>query len=236
MKSHETIESLMARMTEEGQLEANERCRIIEKVLRKIARHPSLYHSRHLEYLEALDKTFEWFLRNIERFEKQPDKSVEESLLIWINSYLARRIQDLYTPQRAKKYESLSLDQVVFSDSESQVAWIEKISNSNLKPPILSGLDGYIARLEKTQKAKTLAQIEDYIRCDPDQLLQNLAPKKHKKCHCQMLSERRLLKDPADKFSSLSREFNINYQTLKSHWEAKCKPHLQKMYRTFDAE
>ena len=110
------------------------------------------------------------------------------------------------------------------------------MSDSNLQAITLSGLDAYIESLERTQKAKTLAQIEEYIRRDPDKLLRNLSPKKNKKCHCQILSERRLLNDPADRFSSLSREFNINYQTLKSHWEAKCKPCLQEIYRSFDGE
>ena len=139
MKPSETLESLILKVTERVQLDATERRRVIERILSKIVRHPSLYRSKHPDYLEALDKTFEWFIRNIERFKQQPNKSVEESLLIWINSYLARRVQDLYIPQK-KKYEILSLDQVVFSDSESQVSWVEQMSDSNLQAWNLAGM------------------------------------------------------------------------------------------------
>ena len=71
--------------------------------------------------------------------------------------------------------------------------------------------------------------IRIYVEQDPENRLTNCYPRQAPHCHCQCLGVRLLLQEPPDRLSTLAREFNINYQTLSSHWKRKCLPLLREI-------
>jgi len=49
----------------------------------------------HLNYLEALDLTWEWVCQAIDGFEPRPHESIHKSLIAWINQHLKQQLLDL---------------------------------------------------------------------------------------------------------------------------------------------
>ncbi|NET71699.1 MAG: hypothetical protein F6K62_12410, partial [Sphaerospermopsis sp. SIO1G2] len=68
----------------------------INRLLIECQNLPGLLKYSHHLYLEALDKTWEWVIKNICKFQPKPHIPVSKSLVIWINGYLRWRIKDLY--------------------------------------------------------------------------------------------------------------------------------------------
>lgn len=228
MGKRNDLEELIYQLTENAELGGVERSRLRNRFLIKVSKLEGLYRSRHIEYLEALDKTFEWLINSLEKFKPTPGRSVEESLTTWINGYLRYRVMDLYIA--SNKNEIYSLDQPISSQEKSSYNWLDEISNANAEVPVLSGLEAYIERIETAEKMFTLKKLEEQIKFDRHNNLKNCHLRNRKNCNCQMLSNRLLIKDPPDRFPDISREFDVNYQTLKSHWERKCKPCLREIY------
>ncbi len=196
------------------------------RLLTLLQRLPGLARSVHPDYLEALDRTWEWVGRNICTFKPRANLSLQESLVKWVNGYLYWRIRDLpgvETPNQMR------LDRIIGQEAGSKTTRLEQLSETGLKPPTLSGLDGQVDAQKQQAIQQIVLSLEQYIEADPDGLLRNCHPRKHPDCNCQVLSQRVLLKYPPDRFADISRDLGINYQTLKSHWEKKCKPLLQKL-------
>lgn len=199
--------------------------RCLNRLLFYIQKSQKVYKDSHPDYLEALDKTFEWLIRNLEDFQPQIGITIEESFFRWINSYLKMRILDL---KIAQTKNPLSLDQSIDEGSNQKVSWGDQMSDTNLMaPPTLSGLDGYIAQLKQQKDRTIVSKLERYVEEDLENKLKNLHIRSESRCNCQYLSQKALFQNPPERFSNLSRDLNVNYQTLKSHWEAKCKPCLQ---------
>lgn len=173
--------------------------------------------------LDSLNRTWEWLSRNIKNFEPRTS-SIREDLVKWIKGYLYWRIRDLAVPNSLAEY---SLDEIT-KDSEGveNTTKLEQLSNLTL-----SGLEAHIEQLQRQSQQRLVLKLEHYIEQDPNRKLRNCYPRKHPECNCQLLSQRLLsiFKDPPDKLADLAEEFNINYQTLTSHWKRKGIPLLQKI-------
>ncbi len=49
----------------------------------------------HINYLEALDLTWEWVCQSIDDFEPRPHESIHKSLIAWINQHLEQQLLQL---------------------------------------------------------------------------------------------------------------------------------------------
>jgi len=204
------------------------RQRAMNRLLAKLQKLPGLTKTSHPDYPEALDRTWEWVSRDICKFELRSGRSMEAALVTWINGTLYWRIKDLAP---IEDYTQYRLDKTMDSSGESKTTQLDLVSETHLGSPTLSGLDGHIERLRQQKIQRVALDLEDYIYTDPEGTLRQSHPRKHSDCNCQFLSQRLLLKEPRDRAATLSRELDINYQTLKSHWEKKCKPLLQSIAR-----
>ncbi|NEP44104.1 MAG: hypothetical protein F6K35_34710, partial [Okeania sp. SIO2H7] len=97
----------------------------------------------------------------------------------------------------------------------------------------LSLLEQKIAELQEAKRESQGRAIEQYIREDPEGELGNCHPRHHPNCNCQQLAIELLLEEPPKRISHISRELEVNNQTLYSHWKKKCLPILQKIALKF---
>ncbi len=191
----------------------------MNQLLREIQQLPELKKSTHPNYPEALNLTLEWVSRKITQFE-QRQPSISTSLSNWVNGYLGWRIQDLSSPE---KNAPISLDAPIAVDAGARTR-LEQLPDFTL-----SGLDGMIESAQKETIQRIGLELELYIEQDPEENLRNSYPRSYPECNCQLLSLRRVLKDPPDKFQDLAEELKVKYTTLNSHWKRKCEPLLQEI-------
>lgn len=203
--------------------ESREWRKAMHRLLIELQQLPGLQKSSHPDYLHALNQTWEWIGRNICRDFKPRPGTLQQSLVKWINGYLYWRIKDLYSMQSSNL---ISLDKPIANLKEG-TPLVEQLSETSLKSPTLSGLDGYIEQLQQ-QKIKRLGlELERYIQRDPNKKLQKCHPRAEPNCNCQLLSQRRYLQDPPDLFCDIARELNMPLGQLTNHWYGRCKPLLQ---------
>ncbi|MBW4681569.1 MAG: hypothetical protein KME19_15835 [Microcoleus vaginatus WJT46-NPBG5] len=203
-----------------------EKQKALNRLIAHIQQLPGLSKSSHPDYLEALNRTWEWVSQNIHTFKPRPP-SVQISLVKWINGYLYWRIQDLYIPDERF---SRSLNEIS-ENNEADFNPLEKLSETGFGTPSLSGIEGYIEQLQREEKQRIGLEIEKYIQQDPEGKLEKCHPKANFECNCRLLSKRLYLNEPPDKLSEIARELKINYQALVSHWKRKCLPLLQEIAR-----
>lgn len=183
-----------------------------------------LGQSSHPDYLDALNRTWEWVNRSLcEKFDPN-SPNLQKRLTQWIDSYLYWRIRELY---HSNSKSSGRLDIELFSGSS--LSLIDSLPDRADFALTRSGLDGYIEQLERQQTQNIGEQLERYIQSDRENRLKSLHPKDYPQCNCQFLSQRLLLQYPPAKYTQLARELGINPQTLISHWKRKCLPLLQEI-------
>ncbi|NET55226.1 MAG: helix-turn-helix transcriptional regulator [Symploca sp. SIO2E6] len=214
-----------------GNLDLNslDRRRAVNRLLIELERLPGRLQSSDPYYLEALDKTWEWVSKSICTFQQRPHLSLEESLVKWINGYLAWRIRDLYLKQNPQYTKEISLDTPTNPSAENSSTLLEQLSETNLGPPTLTGLDGYLEANRTKIIQEIFARFEDYVEKDPEGILRNCYPRNCHQCHCQLLCQRLLFQETPVKVSQLARNLGVNHQTLRYHWKAKCLPLLQRI-------
>ena len=188
------------------------------------------------DYLfDALNLTWEWLSRNIRKFEPRTS-SIRADLVKWINGYLYWRVKDLSKPDS----DVVSLDAPTKDlEGVDGTSWIDRLPDQGSmlgtpsNPSVLSGLEIYIEQLQRQSEQRVVLELALYIEQDPKRKLGNCYPRDHPECNCQLLSKRLLFifKDPPDKLTDIAQEFNINYQTLVSHWKRKGLPLLQTIAR-----
>lgn len=198
-----------------------QRRKALNRLLIELQRLPGLKRSQHPEYLDALNQTWEWVNNSICSQFNWDKPDVQQRLVQWLNSYLFWRIKDRLAPNQKA---AMSLDAPI---GEGHTDFLSGLSETGLVTPTRHGLDGYIDRLEQEQQQNIALLLEKYIETDPEGKLQTCYPKGHPECNCQTLAQRVLLQNPPEKFATIAREYDINYQTLKSHWERNCRPLLQ---------
>lgn len=188
--------------------------------------------------LDALNQTWEWFSRNIKHFEPR-SSSIRTDLVRWIKGYLYWRVKDMDAPDPLLgKMLQFSLDEAIANNQDGeQITWLERLSEQGQltgtpsNPRVLSGLEAYIEQLQRQSEQHLVLKLALYIEQDPERQLQDCYPRRHRECNCQVLSQRLLFifKNPPDKLADIAREFQINYQTLVSHWKSKGLPLLQQI-------
>ena len=199
-----------------------ERQKALNRLLVNLQKLPELLRSKHPDYLDALNRTWEWFSHNICETFKPLKDSFQKSLTTWINGYLYWRIKDLPSSQA-----HLSLDTVI-RGSNNLETYLDQLPESS-NSLTLKGLDAYLSKLDN-QKLQTISlKLEHYIEQDPDGQLRACHLRNSPHCHCQFLAKKLLLKNPPERLASISRELKINDRTLRSHWKNKCLPLLQEI-------
>ncbi len=200
----------------------------MHRLLLELQQLPGLLKSSHPDYLQALNQTWEKISRDIGREFEPRSESLEKSLVNWINGYLYWRIKDLYS---SKASTPLSLDAPIKKDEE-QTTLIELLADTGLKTPELDGLDLYIEQLQQQTIQRLGGRMKDYIEQDPQNKLKNCCPRAYPNCHCQLLSQRRYLKEPPDTFENIAQELYLPLRQLTNHWYGRCKPLLQEIAKS----
>lgn len=175
----------------------------------------SLIKDKHLDYPEALNKTWKWVSENLNKFQLS-SPSFSHSLQTWINGYLYWRIKDLYiinTPP------SVSID---YGDEFSETGFVA---------PPLSGLDALEKSEEEKQLNLVLEEIRRYVEADPDCILKNFHPRGHPECNCQLLIKRLIFQNPPDTLANIAREFYINYQNVNTYWQHTKRQNCRQMLK-----
>jgi hypothetical protein len=168
----------------------------------------SLIKDKHLDYPEALNKTWKWVSENLNKFQSS-SPSFSHSLQRWINGYLYWRIKDLYT---------------------SVSDW-EEFSERDFVAPTLIGLDALEKSEEEKQLNLVLEEIRRYVESDPDCILRNFHPRGHPECNCQLLIKRLLLQNPPDTLADIAKEFDINYQNVNTRWQHTKRQNCRQMLK-----
>lgn len=196
----------------------------IHRLLVELQQLPGLLKSSHPDYLQALNLTWEKVSRDICKDFEPHSQSLQQSLVNWINSYLYWRLKDLHS---LKVTYPVSLDRPF--GKEGSISLIEQLSDTGLNTPSLSGIDAYIEQLQQQTLQRLSLKIEYYIEQDPHKKLQNCYPHAYPCCHCQLLSQRRYLKEPPDTFQNIAQALNMPLKQLTNHWYGRCKPLLQEI-------
>jgi hypothetical protein len=225
---------------------AEKRRMALNALLRKLQKLPGILKSSHQDYPEALNLTWEWVCRNIDKFYAD-DKNVAENLKHWLNGYLYWRIHDLYSPD--EKYIKLGSEKIKVGfipidpphsrendgGSDTMVDRLAK-PEDQMGNSFLSLIDRQIQEAQTEERRNLAQKIATYIKQDPDQRLQRCHPKGKPRCNAQFLAMRLCLQDPPATQTSLSEELQIPHQTLVSHWKYACRKLLNKIIQELSDE
>ncbi|MBP0016105.1 MAG: hypothetical protein J7647_00955 [Cyanobacteria bacterium SBLK] len=212
----------------------------MNRLLLEIQNLQGLTQSTHPDYPAVLNDILLRLTEEIHEFEPQ-HSSLTASLVAWIELKLRLKyaVRDLHrsprsrartTPKTIKeefreqsRKKPLSLDTPVASEA-----------GETFRDRLSSPLDNFwelqaeIEREQQQQKHVRIGlKLQDYIERDPEGKLQGCHPKAYPYCHCQMLSQRLLLKHPPDRLAQIAKEFQIKYHTLNWHWHNKALPLLR---------
>lgn len=204
-----------------------QRQKALNKLLMIVQQLPGIKKDHHQDYLEALNQTWEWVCRSIDKFKVNPGDSLQNSLVKWINGYLKWRIKDLYVPD--SKYPTISLDQAISNDEGSKVTKLDILPDSQSENITLDLLDKKIAEIQKRSRHAWGERISRFIEQDENRMLKRCCTRVNPECNCQLLAKRLLLVKPSHKIADIAREFNVSNQTLYSHWKKKCLPLLREI-------
>jgi hypothetical protein len=204
------------------------RQKALNRLLILVQQLPNIYRSSHQDYPEAYNRTLEWVCKNIDSFQARSN-SVVSSFAIWINGYLKWRVRDLYLSDNY--YDPKRVDLNRGNEEESDLL-------ENIADPLcsLSLLDREIERLQQENEKRRGETIVNYLREDPERVLQEVYLRKKADCNCHFLTLRLLLNEPNERIADLARELNVSNQTLYSHWKQKCLPLLQNIAKRFDRD
>lgn len=204
------------------------RQRALHKLLLVVQKFPEFKKSTHPSYLDALNRTWEYLMKNLDKFEYDPNlpnSLVQKRLTKWLNSYLGWRIKDLYISD--DKYEYDSLDKSI-GDNEDNRTLGDTISDARNNRT----LDGMLIFIKNEQLKETRRiglKVELYIENDPDEKLKKCHPKENPECNVKVLARKIFLEEPPNKLKPISREMDIQYQTLVSFWKRKGLPLLREI-------
>ena len=218
----------------------------MNRLLLEIQNLPGLTRSNHPDYPAVLNDVLLRLAEEIHEFEPQYS-SFTASLVAWIELKLRLKyaVRDLHgetrsrsrkTPKTTKeefreqsRQKPLSLDTPITSDAGETFG-------DRLSSPFANFWE-LQAEIEREQQQKKNVRIgvrlQNYIDRDPEGKLRGCHPKAHPRCHCQMLSQRLLLKHPPDRLTQIAKELQINYHTLNWHWHNKALPLLRSIAMEF---
>lgn len=187
---------------------------------------------------DALNRTWEWFSRNIRNFQPRTS-SVRSDLVRWLRNHLEWRRRDLNRERR--RISELSLETSNLDENGENTTLSEQVSEDRRllgtpsNPYVLSGLEIYLEQLQQQEQQCLVVKLANYIEQDPDKLLRKCHPRNHPECNAQVMCQKSLFifKNPPDKIAVIARDYQINYQTLVSHWKSKAIPLLQEIAINF---
>ena len=206
-----------------------QRQKALNKLLVVVQQLPGIKKDSHQDYLEALNKTWEWFCRSIDKFDKSrvdSGESLKVSLVRWINGYLKWRIKDLYATEG--NY-IISLDQQISNNEGSTVTKLDILADPQFNNVTLDLLDIKIAQIQQRNRQTWGQRIVQFIELDEKRELRRCCTRKNTECNCQFLAKRLLLAKPSHKIADIARELNVSNQTIYSHWKKKCLPLLKEI-------
>ena len=203
-----------------------ERQKALNKLLMIVQQLPGIKKDGHQDYLEALNKTWEWVCRSIDKFKVNPGDSLQNSLVKWINGYLKGRTKDLYA---SDSHYTISLDQPISNDEGSKVTRLDILADSQGESTSLDLLDIKIAEIHKQEKKTWGERVAKFIEQDTGNELKRRCIRNNAECNCQLLAQRLLLTKPSHKIADIARELNVSNQTIYSHWKKKCLPLLKEI-------
>ena len=154
------------------------RQKALHKLLLVVQKLPKLIRDNHPNYPDALNLTWEWFIKNIHKFEYDPNfpELLEECLTKWINGTLYYRLKDAKNaPQKDKRIKT-SLDKTIGYNEDKRTKG-DTISNEDALIPTLDGLQGYIEKEQHKKIQRIGLDVELYIENDPYNKLKQCHPK-----------------------------------------------------------
>lgn len=208
------------------------RQRALHNLLLVVQKFPKLKKSNNPNYLDALSLTWEWFIKNIDKFEYDPNslELVEKRLTHWVNGYLGWRIRDLYTSDDKYKYDSL--DEPIGDDEDNRTLsdTISNAPNNRNNNTIQNIIDN--EQQENTQRIGL--KVESYIKNDPEHRLRQCYPTQipnldPKECNAQILAKKMFVDEPPKKLKPIAEDMGIKYQSLVSFWKRKGLPLLREI-------
>jgi hypothetical protein len=216
--------------------------RAMHQLLLEIQQLPGLARSNHPDYPEVLNDVLMRLGTEIQEFEPQ-QASLEQSLTAWINLKLRLKYEvlELHSPPDTRRHRVSRKSVKAEYRAQTQKIPLSLDAPWGIEggttlgdqmpaagPCMLWELEEEIRQeQEQQQRTRIGLQLKQYIEGDPDGKLRQCHPQAYPECHCQMLSQRLLLKHPPDRLASISREFHINYHTLNWHWKNRGLPLLQ---------
>jgi len=206
-----------------------QRQKALNNLLIIVQQFPGIKKDGHQDYLEALNKTWEWFCRSIDKFDSSKvaaSESLQISLTRWINGYLKWRIKDLYV---SDSNYIISLDQQIRNDEGSKATRLDILADSQGESISLDLLDIKIAEIQKHSRKTWGERISKFIEQDAKNELKRRCIRNNAECNCQLLAKRLLLAKPSHKIADIARELNVSNQTIYSHWKKKCLPLLKEI-------
>lgn len=93
------LHQLIQRVCRNRSRDSWERRKTIADLIGIAKKLPGLAKYSHPHYPNALDETWLWFSRNICNFEARPDRSIQISLVQWINAEIERQLQQGVSPE-----------------------------------------------------------------------------------------------------------------------------------------
>jgi hypothetical protein len=208
------------------------RKKALTQLLIYIQRSPRLFRRSHQDYSYALNLTLTWVSENIQNFSPR-SQSVSEDLMHWVNGYLRWRVQDLYS-SGTQGPETIELDKPIMDREGNQTTRGDITADPSRGG--MSILDQWIEEIQKDEQEHISQRIGEYIRNDPHEILKKCHPKKYPECNCQELVIRIHLHDPPETIRAIANQFDIDEQTLYSHWRKKCLALLQIIALRFDPQ
>ncbi len=206
-----------------------QRQKALNNLLIVVQQLPGIKKDGHQDYLEALNKTWEWFCRSIDKFDRlkvNSGESLTVSLVRWINGYLKWRIKDLYA---SDGNYTISLDQQISNDEGSKVTKLDILPDPKFANITLDLLDLKIAEIQQRDRQTWGERIIQFIEQDEKRQLKRCCTRNNTECNCQFLAKRLLLTKPSHKIADIARELNVSNQTIYSHWKKKCLPLLKEI-------
>lgn len=202
--------------------------RAMDRLLFEIQDLQGLAKSYHVDYLEILNDIFLQISKDICVFQPTSSNSLTQNLVGWINYRLGLkyRVLDLH---RQGIFSKLTASKNRLNTEEENA---EKIieRQRDPRPCDILEFENESERLQRHQMMKNVViELRHYIEEDKEGKLRKCYPRNHFNCNCQIISQRMFVKEPADKLTTIARDFGIPYQTLVAHWRRKGLPLLQEI-------
>jgi hypothetical protein len=185
-----------------------ERRKSLTKVIRLIAN--KLWKEHTPYYQDAVQQTWVYFCQNIcEGNTGEPYNPDRSHVTTWLNYYLKRRLQDLYTETQKQQSKIVSGQNECLGSADLNQT-VNPIENLAANPDVPTLLE----------------EVRNWVETDPEGELRQAHITNRPDITCQVLILRRL--PPETSWKTLATEFNLSISTLSSFYQRQCLPRLRK--------